>query len=367
MAPIPAPLSGPSQPLVADSTSSPSGVTGAEPGVTANPESDRLVEYDPRFGILALLTVVTVWVAPIAAPALRGWRSGIEEWMEWADAAACLLSQLLAILGVMFVTRALARAFYVNALGTLQKALFFPAGAAVVIMLAMASLMPLDTPLSMSIAGASALAALAAAPAGLRYPETRAAALAVTAIAVGSLIQAVARRLAVQASADALTQLYAAARTLATVALVVVSLATTWSFLWLSRGRARGFWLKLSLYLVVLALVGWGVVAGSLPDGHSWQVLIARATQQVDRHPRGLLAPVVESILVLAPLVAATLGLVMHRDRALRAAVVLALAAGLNTDFAPLAAALVGAGAILAIEAERRRMQDHARGHDARG
>ncbi len=303
-----------------------------------------VVEY------FAALAVAAVWVARVFAPALRGWRSGIAGVIAWADAAAGLLSQLLAVVGVLLMTRLLLRAFSASSVGTLQRLALLPAGSAVVALVAMASQVPLDPILSLGIATASGVGAALASPGAIVSPRTRAAALVVTAVAVASLMQATARRFALQASHEALTQLFVSARYLATAAAGLMAGATLLGFIWLAWDKPLRFWLKCAALLATLAVLAWGAQAGTQAEASSWQVLLSRIHQELARHPRPLLIPHFHFVTLTAPLLVATYGIAAARDKGPRAAIALALVSGAHTDLALLAMALLAAATIVVLE-----------------
>ena len=303
----------------------------------------------------AALTLLAVWVARIIAPSLRGWKIGIALWIAWADAAASLLSQLLAVFGVLLVSRLLLRAFSVQSMGHLARFVLLPGGFAVVALVAVASQVTLDPVLSLSAATASGLVAAVVAPFAVATPRTRAAALVVCLVGIAALIQAIARRLALQASDDALAQLFATARYLATTASILMLVACIIGFAWLNRTTKQSFWIRTAFVVVALGILSWGAQAGSAPGASSWQVLLSRWLQTLGRHPAPLFVPGVHFLVLVAPLCVASLGFAMARGNGSRAAMILALIAGVHTDLAPMALALVAATAIVSLEAARDR------------
>jgi hypothetical protein len=299
-----------------------------------------------------------VWVALSAvvlgralAPALPGSNSGIARWITLTDRAAAIATQLLVLVGTMYLMRLIVGTLRARVLPLWYRLLITVSGAAVVTVAigAAGGVLQPDVTVAMGICSASA--AIGAAAIAVRPAETRAGGLIVALQGVAALVQLVARALALFASEQAMTAWYQTARQLSTAAFMIDAASIALTLVWLSGARVRRA-LTLVVPIVLLSVgLSWSALRGSFEGAPVWQVVLARAFGELARPPIPLVVPVlrywVESLaLITAVAVLVTPG---QSAKALRAALALALLCRASTDVPALALLLLLAACLLAL------------------
>lgn len=242
---------------------------------------------------VALLAVVTLVVAQLLAPALPGSRAGITRWIVRADVVASFLTQVWVVLGVLVAFRLLVATLRQQTLPVWHRVLVAPASAAALTLVMAAAERGLSVGLSLTLAILTSLVALAAAPAALLRPSTRALGIVVAAAGVSAVSHLLARVLAIRASRLALASLFHTAQVLATFGFLLGVGGATVVAVWLCARRPRMVGVAL-LALLGIALVGsWGALRGSGEGATLWQVLVSRGLSQLGRNP----APLVPAFL----------------------------------------------------------------------
>ena len=338
----------------------PSPPPGTEPPASIRPEAeepkppqlDSALFATPRLSgrtlrALAMLCVLTAFVARGVAPALPGSMTGIEQWIVASDRAAAFLSQLFVISGCMAGLWLLLAILRDARLGPVFRLWSAPVAAGVITLVLAAARGPIASKWTLGMGFcAAALAGSAAWPA-LRSATTRASGFVLALAAMAATLQVLARVVAVQASEQALPTVFWIARLLASTALLLDTTALVIVVVWLGASRPGRAAVVAGIVLAVVVLGSWGALRGSQLNASLWQVLAARSLAELTRHPTPLLGPPARFAMELGVL--ATTAIVLcsrRRGHAIHALIAFALVARGATDIPALALMLTLAALI---------------------
>jgi hypothetical protein len=234
---------------------------------------------------VALLAVVTVIVARLVAPALPGSRAGITRWIVRADVLANFLSQIWVVLGVLIAFRLVVATLRDRTLRVGHRVLAAPAAAAALTLIMAAAERGLSPGLSLTLAVLTSLVALAAAPATLAKPSTRALGIVIAAAGLSAFLHLLCRVLAMRASDEALASLFHTAQGLATLGFLLNLGGAAVVAVWLGARRPRTVAVALVVLVAIAVLGSWGAMRGSGEGATLWQVLASRGLNELSRNP----------------------------------------------------------------------------------
>lgn len=237
---------------------------------------------------VALLAVVTVIVARLVAPALPGARTGITRWIVRANGVASFLSQIWVVLGVLIAFRLVVSTLRERKLRVWHRVLVAPASAAALTLVMASAEHGLSSGLSLTLAVLTSLVALAAAPATLAKPSTRALGIVIAAAGLSAFVHLLGRVLAMRASNEALASLFHTAQGLATLGFLLNLAGAAVVAVWLCARRPRTVAVALVALLGIAVIGSWGALRGSGEGATLWQVLASRGLNQVSRSPAPL-------------------------------------------------------------------------------
>lgn len=253
---------------------------GAPPGQALDGRSLAIVAGVFWCGLLA---------SQVMVPALRGWQAGIGNVIAHTEKLGAFLSQLAVVMGTGLAFLLLMRALRDSRLGIGFRIGIAPLTAALITTVMAAVVGPLAPLMSLVLSLMAACIAIASSWPAMARPRTRGLGLCLGLVGTASTFGAAARLLALRASSDALTSLFAVARVLATVSLVASVAAWVVVGLWLAQRR----WGK--LLWVFGAPLGLGIPAAlaaitSAETTSPTAVLVSRMVLEFSRHPQPLLS-----------------------------------------------------------------------------
>jgi hypothetical protein len=301
---------------------------------------------------VAALALGATLIGRAVAPALPGSMTGIERWIVASEESAAFLSQLFVVAGALVVVRLLITILRDSRIAVSFRLGVAPGGAAVLTLVMASARGPIDANWTLGLGLLAAGLAAAATPLALRRPHTRGAGLILGICATAALVHVGSRLVAVQASVHAWPLVFAAARIVATLALLLDVAALVVAGLWLAQRRWRLASGVATVVLAVAAVASWGALMGSHYEASTWQVLAARTLAELVRHPVPAVAPVVRYGVELATL-GATVAVLLSRSResAQVALVALVLLAHTATDIPVLGLAVTLAALIAPLAA----------------
>jgi hypothetical protein len=339
-------------------TTEPHGHAGEHDDASA-PRSHAPARLFGRGRALLLAAIVVLFAVALISgralePALLGWRTGIEQWIDRCNVAAAYLGQLAVVSGGLLAVQLLIGILVESNLSMAYRLVAAPITAGIITLVMAASARDLPVLLLLALAILSGLMALLSSVPAVIVNHGRAAGLVLAIAGWNALLAVTARALAVWASDRALTSWFHAARVIATVSLVLDVIALAIAGFWLSERRWR-----------IPALVGPVVLGGAVglaaaavrgtgaPEG--WTVLASKAVTALVRHPWPLVPAGVGFAVELALVLMSLAMLVARRDQPYaRSAIALALLARAGTDIPVLALALLLAALMGALAASRR-------------
>jgi hypothetical protein len=291
--------------------------------------------------LIVLLFFLSFVLGRLLAPALLGWRSGIEHWIRQADAGAAVLGQLALIAGVVFVVEHLYLAVRSSELNIGFRLAIAPLSAGIVTLALAAGVRDLPLLVVVVLVLLTTLLATSSSIVMLTSPRTRAAGAVLGATAFAAFLALIARVLAVRASQDALTGMFRAAQIITTVSfaieVVVLGVAAAWlaSRRWIVLGAVVGGICITSGVLARAAIVGSNY--GAAP----WQILVNRSVMELARNPWPLVPDWLYFALEVSALLAVPCVLFARRTQPVcRAAIALALLCRGDADLPIVALAL---------------------------
>jgi hypothetical protein len=299
----------------------------------------------PKRRLFAALIVCLFFLAfllgRVVAPALLGWRTGIEPWIRQADAAAAVLGQLALIWGVMFIVEYLYVAVRSSELNIGFRLAIAPLGAGIVTLSLAAGVRDLPLLLVVVLVLLVTLLATSASIVMLTSAHTRAAGAVLGASAFAAFLELTARVLAVRASQDALTGMFKAAQILTTISFVIEILTLGLAAAWLASRR----WIALGLIVagiwITSGFLARSAIVGSSYGASQWQVLISRSVNELARNPWPLVPSWFYFTLEITALLAVPFVLLGRRAQPVcRAAVALAISCRGDADLPIVALAL---------------------------
>ncbi len=297
---------------------------------------------------VALVFWLATCAAQVIAPALPGWKSGIGDWIARLDTTAAMLSQLALVAGCSFAFWMLIEVLREQRLGIGFRIGAAPLAAAVLTTAIAASTQHLAALLSLGLSLMVGFLALAAAWTTSRSTQTRGLGLALGLVGLGAGFATMSRLLALRASAEALTSMFAVSRALATATYVLCIIALVVGALWVSQKRRWSLALTLGAPIGLGALGALAAQLGQSASGDSVLVLLSRLVFELSRHPHPLLPTVLQQVgdtMLLLGSGAALLG--GSRSALGRAALCLTLLPRAGTDI-PLLALALGIASLVA-------------------
>ena len=338
-------------------TSEPQADTGGQSDATP-PRSHAPARLFGRAHRVLLALVVILFASALLSgrvlgPALLGWRSGIEIWIDRSDLAAAWLGQLAVVAGCLLAIQLLIGTLVESNLSVAFRLVAAPVTAGVITLVMAASARELPVLLVLALATLSAVIALVASVPAVISDHSRAAGLVLAVAGLNALLSLTARALAVWAGHKALASLFHVAQGVATVcfALDVVALGITGFWLsarrWKAPATAAGIIVLGATVLAIAAVRGTGAAGG-------WTVLASKAVIALVRHPWPLVPPALNFAVELCVLLTALATLLGRRDFPYaKSAIALALIARAGTDIPVLALALLLAALMAALAAAR--------------
>jgi hypothetical protein len=290
---------------------------------------------------LASLLLLASLVGRGLAPALRGARAGIGRFIERAQFAGELLTQLAVFAGAMIAVRLAFATLRERRLGVVYRLISVPASATIVTLVVASSARQLDLGLGLTLGLTAATLALAASVPALMAAPTRAAGFVLALAGAATLAHLLAGFLAVRASERALVGLFSVARAIATLSFTFDVASLLVAGIWVTARR----WLPAAIAATCLIggalFLAWGAQRGSHYDAPLWQVLAGRILAQVSPQPAPLVGVLVRYWTeTLALLTAAAVLVSRSRPPALSAAVALAILARASGEIPALGLAL---------------------------
>jgi hypothetical protein len=303
--------------------------------------------------LLVALFLAAVLSGRVLAPALLGWRAGIERLIERSELVAAVLGQLAVVAGALMAIQLLIATLVESDLNVAFRLVAAPITAGVVTLVMAAATHELPTLLSLTLAVLTGVLALIASAPTLLRAHTRATGLVLLFGGLTAILQVVSRVLALWASQESSIGAFHAARSLSTVVLVLDLTALAAAGTWLAERRfklagAVAFAaLAASVGLAYAALRGAGWPGG-------WLVFASQAMHGLARHPWPLVPPVVYFTVQVALLLGVVLSLSTRRAQPFaRTAIALALLARPGTDIPVMALSLLLAALLGPLAAAR--------------
>jgi hypothetical protein len=222
----------------------------------------------------SFVAVAAAIAGVIVAPGLRG-NSG-ELTVMWADRASAFFAFLLAAMLMSVVLGGAVQLILSSAPLPVRFGLVF--GGASVVAITFAGLRErLPGQLTVLLAAAAAVAALASAYFAARAPHTRATAGVLFAFAFATIARVGAWVAATRAGDTASMELFATARNLATAGVGLEAMGQMIAFYWLGR-RSRAYGQLAAFMAITLAvIVTVGVAKGGHADAEPWQAVVHSA------------------------------------------------------------------------------------------
>ncbi|MFC1641777.1 hypothetical protein ACFL5O_03680 [Myxococcota bacterium] len=297
---------------------------------------------------LAGLGLAATLVGEALAPALKGSRAGIEDWIALCDQVGALLSHALAIYGLGLAVWLCLLTVRATKLSYWHRMAVVPLVTLVTVLAGSAMADSLSSSWTAWMGIGATLLTCVAAPVSLRRAHTRPAGLVLVVIGMASFLELLARGAALHATHQSLSTVFQWARTVTTLSFTLKVTSVLVVVLWLGARRWR--WMGPVSVLVLVGLLGLSFCGfrGS-SYGASWgEVLVARVLGGLLRRPAPLVGPVLRSVVELSLLTTAFAVLWVRREpRPLLAIVALALLSRAAADV-PLCALMLAVAALLA-------------------
>lgn len=266
------------------------------------------------------------------SPALRGWATGIGRWIAWADLVAAVLSQLLAVWGVMLVMRLGLATVKERRLPAVNRLIAAPAATVVLLLSVLASKTDLSPLLALGGAAASSMLALASAAQALRSARTRALGMALASIGLAALIQVCVRWMALEASRARDAELFDTARALATLGFLLMIAALAIAGAWLLSKSGHRV-LGAVGAIAVCGATAWMADRGSTYGASGPLLLLGRTLTEMMRQPSPLVLPVLRHAVEALGFIAAVAAVAWPgRDHPIQAALALLVLTGAEAD-----------------------------------
>lgn len=321
------------------------------PGAHAShhPLSSRPTLWNTREGLplalLGLLALASSAFGRLIAPAMFGAATGLDVWIMLTQAAANLLTQLVAVGGVVFLLRAVGATLAQSRLGIGYRSVMIPAAIATAVLTMAAAGRILEPQLGSALAISAVVAATLVSPVALYSPASRAVGLVLAMTALSGALDFAGVRLSAKAIEDGSVSSYRVASGLATGGFVLEFLLVALVFSWLAARRRRHA-IVLSLSSVVFGLfLVWALRGGSSANASAFQVILARSVSGLLRAPAPFVPPAVRLLLEAASMVGAIGALVATRRAPLAPVIALCLIARGSLDV-PIPALLLVVAAI---------------------
>jgi len=311
-----------------------------------------------RARVLVLTTLVLVFLLAalsgrVIAPALLGWRAGIEPWIERAELTAAVLGQLAVVAGALMAIQLLIATLVESDLSVAYRLIAAPVTAGIVTLVMASSTRELPMLLTLALAVLSGvLATIASVPTVLRS-HTRAAGMLLGIGGLTALLQVTSRTLALWASQEALASVFRVAQWLSTFVFVLDVLALVAAGVWLAARRWTASAVVASAALFGSGFVAWAALRGTGSPG-GWFVLASQSLHSLARYPWPMLPPFAHFTVQLLLLVGAAIAVTTRSAQPVaRTAIALALLARAGTDIPVLALALLLASLLGPLAAAR--------------
>ncbi len=297
---------------------------------------------------VAVVFWLATCVAQVIAPALPGWKSGIGHWIARLETTAALLSQLALVAGCSFAFWMLIEVLREHRLGIGFRIGAAPLAAAVLTTAIAASTQHLAALLSLGLSLMVGFLALGAAWTTSRSTQTRGLGLALGLVGLGAGFATMSRLLALRASTEALTSMFAVSRALATATYALGIIALVVGAVWVSQRRRPSLAMVLGAPVVLGVLGALAAQFGQSSSGDSVLVLVSRLVFELSRHPHPLLPTALQQMGNTTLLLGSGAALLGGGRSALgRAALCLALLPRAGTDI-PLLALALGIASLVA-------------------
>lgn len=303
-------------------------------------------------GVLAFFFAFLI--GRLLAPALLGWRSGIDAWIRQADVGSAMLGQIALVAGVALAVQYMYLAIRSSELNIGFRLAIAPLTAGIVTLAFAAGARDLPLLLVVVMVVLSTLLAMAASISMLASAHTRAAGVVLGVTALAAFLELTARVLAVRASQDALTGMFRGAQILATISfaleVVVLCVAATWL-----AGRR---WIVLAIagaaIWLLSGVMAWQAIIGSAYGASPTQVLLHRMLGELARNPWPLLPSWLYFTVEIAAVLSVPIALFARKAQPVcRCAVALALLCRGDADL-PLVALALGLAALVGAVASAR-------------
>lgn len=305
-------------------------------------------------GLAVLAFLFAFVIGRLLAPALLGWRSGIDRWIRQADVGAAVLGQLALVTGVVLAVQYMYLAIRSGELNIGFRLAIAPLTAGIVTLAFASGARDLPLLLVVIMVVLASLLALSASVSMLAATHTRAAGVVLGATAIAAFLELTARVLAVRASQDALTGMFRGAQILATISFVIEVVVLGVAATWLAGRR----WIVLSIAVAAIWLLSgvmaWQAIIGSAYNATATQVLLHRMLGELARNPWPLIPSWLYFTVEIATLLSVPLALFTRKAQPVcRCAVALALLCRGDADL-PLLALALGLSALVGAVASAR-------------
>jgi hypothetical protein len=281
---------------------------------------------------LALLALLASLSGRLLAPALFGAATGIERWIQVAQATANIASPIVAVGGVAFTLRAVGVTLTRSSLGIGYRMIVVPAAIATSAMLMAAVARVLDPPLVSVLAVCALVTAAMSVPIAIAQPATRAVGLVLALTALSGAFDFAGVRLSLWAIDRMSDTAFRTAALLVTCGFALEVLLVAVAFTSLGYRRPLRTAVFTAATIVLTLLVAWTVHLGRQPDANTGPLVVARAVAELLRPPAPLVPAPVRLTLEMASLVAAVAALVLARRTPIAALVALCLLARGSLD-----------------------------------
>ncbi len=233
----------------------------------------------------AALALLATLIARLLAMALPGARAHLEQWIRLTDVTSAFLSQATLAAGSIAVSVLLISTLRLSALSVAYRLTAAVLGAGALTVLTSTFRYSIREESLLVLALCTALLGTWSSYFASKSPHTRGSALVLLMASACSVLQVIARALARYASDNALPSLFDAARTVATLGLVIDVLALFIACLWLARPSPRRAAVPLLVAAVLATLITLASLSGSKPDASLFEVLASRVTAELTLHP----------------------------------------------------------------------------------
>jgi hypothetical protein len=304
--------------------------------------------------LIVLAFLFAFVIGRLLAPALLGWRTGIERWIRQADVGSAVLGQLALVTGVVLAVHYMYVAVRSSELNIGFRLAIAPLTAGLVTLSFAAGARDLPLLLVVVMVVLATLLALSASISMLASAHTRAAGVVLGATAIAAFLELTARVLAVRASQDALTGMFRAAQILATLSFATEVVLLGVAAAWLASRRWIALAIIASSVWLFSGLLAWQAMVGSAYGASPTQVLLHRMLGELARNPWPLVPSWLYFTVEIAALLSVPIALFGRRTQPIcRSAIALALLCRGDADL-PLVALALGLSALVGAVASAR-------------